>query len=568
MKKVKKTTVSSTTRHMLASALIFGLSHQAVHAQASASATDVLRNIEQTKQELNRKLTKPRVKQVQPTMENEPDLKRLKEVSIESPLLTRELMNFWIGEINHAVSGQKLNEFKAFAWELFQSKGYLAYITTQTNTTSDGSFLKVNIVIPQVANVTVVSAEGEHSHELLKSVAQRFNAIYQKGAAVDVQGFENQLEAASFDLPVDLEISMRQLNAAEVDVVIHVRPLETQTGQLLGGVLHANNYGLQQFGRTQSSASVRFAGFTPTSELALATQQSTGVSYYRADYEMPLLGTGTRFRMFVTQVESQAVNTKGFSSEGGVGLTKLLSTDRIGRWLASAESGRRETKNWGADMLTSDRVDQQIRLKLRAESWNGWVDSFNNEFVITAGHVNLDRMASDKINDASTGLNIAGNYRKIEMNGSLSQTLDQSRTLTGSIRWRAQAASKNLDGYNRISLGGINGIRAYTSTDGVGDQGAQLSFDIVHQVVPDVWGGLFYDVGVVKNNHLPVPNATDTGAYFLRGAGWQLGGTIDKFNWNLSTAQAFGKTPGPGVWTTANTKSGDFRVNFAVSRPF
>ena len=495
-------------------------------------------------------------------------MKRLKEVSVESPLFTKELMNYWIGEINQSVSGQKLNGFKAFAWELFQSKGYLAYITTTTNSTPEGSALKIHVVIPQVGQVSVVSIDGEQGKEFLDEVAQRFNAIYKKGMPVDIQGFENQLNAASFDLPVDLEVSMRQMNATEVDVVVHVRSLETQTGRVLGGVIHSNNYGLQQFGRTQLLGSVRLAGLTPTSELTLTAQQSTGVHYYRAEYEAPLIGTGTRLRLFASQVESTAINTKGFSTEAGTGLTKLLKTDRIGRWLTSTEAARRETKNWGSDILTSDRVDQQIRFKLRAESFNGWIENFNNEFLVTVGRVNLDRNASDKTNDATTGLNIAGNYRKIEMNGSLSQVIDQSRTLTGSVRWRAQAASKNLDGYNRLSLGGINGIRAYTSTDGVGDQGAQLSFDLIHQVVPDVWAGLFYDVGVVKNNHLPIANATDTGAYFLRGAGWQLGGTIDKFNWNLSTAQAFGKTPGPGVWTTANTKSGDFRVNFAVSRSF
>jgi hemolysin activation/secretion protein len=477
-------------------------------------------------------------------------------------------MNYWISEINGPVPGQKLNEFKAFAWTLFQSRGYLAYITTQTNLTPEGSVLKINIVIPQVGKVSTVSTEGEQGKEFLDEVANRFNAIYKTGMPIDIQGFENQLNAASFDLPVDLEASLRQMNATQVDVVIHVRSLETQAGQVLGGVVHANNYGLQQFGRNQVMASMRLAGFTPSSELTLTTQQSLGIQYYRTDYEAPWIGMGTRARLFASQVESKSNSTKGLSTEAGAGLTKLLATDRIGRWLTGVEAANRQTKNWGSDILTSDRVDQQFRFKLRAESANGWVDSFNNEFLVTIGRVNLDRNPSDKANDSITGLNIAGRYQKMELNGALSQALDERRTFMGSVRWRTQAASKNLDGYNRISLGGINGIRAYTSTDGVGDRGAQLSFDVTHQVVPNVWGGLFYDVGVVKANHSPAINATDTGAYFLRGAGWQLGGTIDKFNWNLSTAQALGKTPGPGVWTPANTKEGDVRVNFSVSMPY
>lgn len=154
------------------------------------------------------------------------------------------------------------------------------------------------------------------------------------------------------------------------------------------------------------------------------------------------------------------------------------------------------------------------------------------------------------------------------MNGGLSHALGSDGIYTGSVRWKAQTASKNLDTYNRISLGGVNGIRAYTSLDGVGDQGAQMSFDITHQVVPDVYGGLFYDIGVVRNNRNPLVSATDTGYYTLQGVGWQVGGTIKDFNWALSTAHAIGKTPGSGVWTSANTQVGDWRTNMVITKPF
>jgi hemolysin activation/secretion protein len=324
---------------------------------------------------------------------------------------------------------------------------------------------------------------------------------------------------------------------------------------------------LNQFGQTQILGNVRVAGFTPSSELTLTTQQSNGVAYYRADYELPLVGTHSRLRVFSSRVKSATTNSGGLSYEAGVGTTSLIQADRHGRWLASTELTRRETKSEGAAVITSDRVDQQIRFKLRAESANKWVNNFNNEFQLVIGHMNLDRVNSDKLDDAS-GLKVAGTYQKIEMAGALSQALDRERIYTGSIRWKAQIAAKNLDGYNRISLGGINGIRAYTSIDGVGDQGANMSFDIIHQIVSDVYGGLFYDIGVVKNSRTPLSNATDTGAYVLQGAGWQVGGRINQYNWTLSTAYAVGRTPGPGVWTSVNTQQGDVRVNFAVTRPF
>jgi hemolysin activation/secretion protein len=185
--------------------------------------------------------------------------------------------------------------------------------------------------------------------------------------------------------------------------------------------------------------------------------------------------------------------------------------------------------------------------------------------VLATGNINLDRFADDKTDDASK-LKVAGAYQKLEMNGGLSQALGNTGIYTGSVRWKAQAASKNLDTYNKISLGGVNGIRAYSSIDGVGDQGAQMSFDIIHQVVPDVYGGLFYDVGMVKTNLTPLSTSTGSNTYVLRGAGWQVGGKIAAFNWSLSMGYAMGQNP--ASFTSANTQRGDVRGNFVVTRTF
>lgn len=552
----------------VACASICALSMHGAYAQTSgATAADVQRNIEQNKLDLNRLAPKPAAKKPQAPATTDQGFARLNAVQVNSPLYQDELMAYWMSEINKPVPAQKLSDFKAFAWELFQKKGYLAYITTSAQPTPEGSVLTVNVAMPTVGKVTVVTVDGNKGKEFADEVARRFTAIYKAGTPVDVQGFENQLNAAAYDLPVDLEVSMRQVDAKVVDVVINLRPADHKAGSVLGGVLQANNYGLSQFGKEPLLASVRVAGFTPSSELTLTTQQSKGVGYYRADYMAPIVGTGLRWNTYASEVHSDATGVRGVSKEVGAGLTKLLSTDRVGRWLASTEASKRQTQNWASGAESANRIDQQVRFKLRAESTKGWVDSFNNEVVLVAGSMNLDRNEADKLDD-TTGLKVAGSYQKLEMNGGLSNALDQDGIYTGSVRWKAQTASKNLDTYNRISLGGVNGIRAYTSLDGVGDQGAQMSFDIVHQVVPDVYGGLFYDIGMVRNNRNPLVGASDTGYYTLQGVGWQVGGKIEDVNWSLSMAQAVGKNPGPGVWTSANTQVGDWRMNLAITKPF
>ena len=540
------------------------LSLQSAQAQsAGPSAADVQRSIEQNRPELNRAAPKPAAKLPVAPITYDQGFARLKEVKVQSALFQEELTAYWKDVINQPVSAQKLTDFKAMAWELFQSKGYLAYISTSAQATPEGSVLTVHVAMPVVGKVTVLPADTASANSAYMSeVARRFTEIYPAGAPVDVQGFEAQLNAAAYDLPVDLEISLRQVDSKVVDVTIHLRATETQVGKLLGGFVQGNNYGLTQFGRTQVLGSVRVQGLTPLSELALTTQISQGVGYYRADYEAPLVGTGMHWRTYGSQVHSYAKGVQGLSEELGFGLSKLLTADRHGRWISGVEASKRQAQNWTSGVPTANRIDQQLRFKLRSESAKDWVDNVYNEFTLIAGNINLDRNNPDMVDD-SNNHRVAGNYLKLEANGGLSQSLDKDRYVTGSMRWRGQTSSKNLDTYNKMSMGGVNGIRTLTSLDGVGDQGAQLSFDIIHQAIPTAWGGLFYDIGIVKTNKF---EANNPGYVTLEGAGWQVGGKIGEVNWSMSVGKFFGKTT--NAWTATNTQLGDWRGNFVATYSF
>jgi hypothetical protein len=267
-----------------------------VHAQTTPLVADVLRSIEQNKLELQRTAPKATTPNATSHAAGQHDIAKLKDVQIQSPLFANELAAFWRDLVGQRISVEQQNEFNAYAWNLFQSKGYLPYITTQPVLGANGSILQINVSFPKIGNISVITVGGDKGKEFTSVVAQRFNAIYKTGMSVDIQGFENQLSAACYDLPVDLEVSLRQVSDTQMDVLIHLRPIEHQAGTVIGGFLQGNNYGLRQFGRDQLLGNVRVTGFTPQSEVTLTTQQSQGVAYYRADYEMPLEGTGTRVR--------------------------------------------------------------------------------------------------------------------------------------------------------------------------------------------------------------------------------------------------------------------------------
>lgn len=535
----------------------------AANESNAQNAADVLKNIEQNTPPVTQ--VKPATKRPMVAASTDQGFARLKEIRVDSPLFQQELQAYWISELNQPVPAQKIADFKAFAWDLFQTQGYLAYITTSEQQTAEGTILTINVTLPIVGKVTVLSANDHKGEEYAETIAQRFSETFNSGTRVDIQGFEKKLNEISYDLPVDLDISMQQVNEKTVDLVINLHYLESDVGKVLGGLIQANNYGLSQYGRNQVLGQVKISGLTPLSELTAITQQSQGVAYFRVDYEAPLVGSGMRWKTYGSQVSSLATNVKGNSNEIGAALTRLISSTRSTRWLASFEASQRETVNWASGSQLSDRVDEQVRLKLRTESVNSSTNSYFNEIMLTAGSMNLDRNASDLSTDQTTTY-IAGQYRKFEVNGNFSHDFDIDRAYTGSVRWRAQIANKNMDTYNQIAIGGINGLRSLTTIDGAGDQGAVLSFDFINHRQANLYGGLFYDLGVVKSRRNAIPNNGSNDSYTLQDVGYQLGGLIEKINWSLSVGKSFDKTP--NVWTAANTPIGTLRVNFAASYAF
>lgn len=550
---------------LIASACLCALSVQIAHAQQNLGA-DALRNIEQNRQALPRAAAKPAHTIPAPVTSGEQGFARLKEINIQSSLFQQELLEFWASSLNKPVTGSKMSEFKAFAWELFQSKGYLAYINTSAKDTADGTELTVTITRPVVGKVSVVTVEGDKGKEYADEVARRFSDIYKTGSPVDVAGFEAQLNAAAYDLPVDLEVSMRQVDSSVVDVVISLRTAGVAPGTILGGLVQGNNYGLNQFGRAQALASVRIAGFTPQSELTLTTQLSKGVVYGRAEYEAPLVGSGMHWRAYTARVKSKANDTNNDSVETGLGLNKLLSTDRYGRWTGIAEVSHRNSDSYAGGVQKSLHKDDQLRLRLRAESQKDWVDSFRNEITLYAGVSDLGENLEDQQTDRDT-YQTEGRYQVLEVRGGLNHVLDKDKLYTGSIRWVGQVATRNLEGYNNMSVGGILGVRALSTIDGVGDQGLVTQFDLTRQFSPSFYAGLLYDVGVVKAHKFNlVPSIPDNTSYTLQGAGWQLGGQVDEISWNFSLAKSFGNKP--SYWPSNQTVWGSWRANFVTTWAF
>jgi hemolysin activation/secretion protein len=513
---------------------------------ASAQTPDrdpgaVLRNIEQS-QPVQRAPSLERAPA--PATTTDFSIRKLVGVRVDSSLLADEIQAYWLPSLNKAVSANEISRFKAWVWEQLQAAGYLAYVLTKEDKTPDGSVLVIQIKAPVLGKVTVVPLDNlpddAGSKPYAALVGERFAALFSSGAAVDVQGITAQLNAISYDLPVVLEAALRQPDAESIDVAINMRMTPPEPGKLISGLVQANNYGLRAYGREQLLTQLRVNGETPASEVVLTGQLSEGIRYFKGEASAPWVGKRSRGMGWFTLVESKSIDNtasrvRGTTVDFGGGAHTLLNTTRNGTMTSAVELGRRATDSTVASATQADRLDHQLRLRLMTQMTPAWTDSYSTELGLHLGHIGIQDPAD------TDDRNVAGNYQKLEFNGQLRKTLSEDKKWVGAVRWRSQAAWTNLDGYNQLSLGGVNGIRAYTSADGVGDQGAQISFDLTHQITQHVFVGVLYDTGVIKQNIKAVGGSRPS-SYSLSGAGVQMGGDYGAWSWIATAARGLDKT--------------------------
>lgn len=498
----------------------------------------VLRNIEQNQPQF-RTIEPPEKIESSPFDPSlEKSLDRLYKIHVQSEMYRDEITEYWQPFLKKSVSAKQIAEFKTWLWIKYQQEGYLPYIVVNETKTPQGSLISIHVVQPVVNKVQITSVKGslaaQHKNEILK----RFDQKQISGAPIDIALLEAQITAINLDLPVDIEVELKQLSDNKVDILLDVKDRQSTRGTYLGGLFQVNNYGLSQYGRTQAVANFRFGGLTDGSVVDFTTQQSRGASYYRGEYQAPLTGLNLRWNAWISSLDTKNIIESGHSVEGGVTLIRLLGFDRNQSTSASLGLVARRTINEIGRFTTSDRRDQQIRLNVVTTSDAHRSDRFISNFGLIAGK--LDRSGNEfDIYTDNIGYKTQGSYQIATLSAQYARPVSDDRTITAAIRLRGQLASKNLDSYNKIALGGVNGIRAYSTQDGVGDSGLQASFDLSKQLNRNMYTGIFYDVGTVRLHVDPLVSDR-TNRTTLMGAGAQIGGNYERINWSISVSKSFG----------------------------
>lgn len=517
---------------------------------------EVLRNIEQNVTPIPTPGPTPFLPEPTPNAQAE-YLHKLSGVTVENDLIKNEIIKYWQPFFGKPVSNQDIAKFKDWAWSQFRDAGYFAFLYTEATPSADGQNLGIKVFLPEVQKIRIVGKDDALVKRYAELIVKRMGKSVKQGSNVDTLSLEQLLESSVYDLPIDLELNIRPTGSNDVDLIVTVNEKTSDPGKYRSAVVQINNYGLNQFGRGQVLGSASFEGFTPGSSASVMGQLSQGVGYGRLDYEAPSEVLGGRVRFWAASVYSRNIRggiaaTSGTTQDYGVGLTHIIGSNRAMVFKSHADISQRFTKSnlQVADIQIGNITDSQLRLRLTAD---------NERYALK--HV----QRYDAILVAGTD-NDFGQYSKIQLAASYRTPLTDSG-LSIQLRGNAQLApSRNLDSYNRMSLGGVNGVRAYTTIDGVGDAGVVGTIEMRQLTYQNHYVGVFYDGGVIKPNKTPIPGAYNAD-YALQAVGLSFGGSFSKVSYSISIAKGIGGYAG---YSASNIESSpnNLRFNGALTYQF
>lgn len=489
----------------------------------------------------------------------------LVEVVGNSPL-TSGIERYWLRFVGKSVTNDDLLDFKFWFAEESKKSGSLAFVSADGKLSPDGrQILVLSLASPKIQSVKLLVGDTSVAARYKELLTSRLSKDFVLGSGLDIDGLDQRLERISFDLPLNLEATVRPVGSELVDLLVAVNEVDRQPGKIKRAVLQVNNHGLQQFGREQLVGLLSVGGFAPHASAHATVLASEGLRFGRLEYETPVGALSGRVRVFGSYSHSQNIQggdaaTTGLTKDVGIALIRQENNwgDLMLRSGVEIVARRSVNKLAVSNAETGNIHDKQIRINL----------SLDNERVrrfpmSLEGVLSIGRLSPSSLDNIA-----AGPYQKLDVRASFSQPLTMDGRWFSVFKGRGQLVSRNVDSYNKISIGGNQGARAYTSADGVGDVGVVGSFEINRRFGDGLMAGIFYDAGRVDPSKTVVSGAFDQ-VYSLQSIGMHFAGDVAGWQYSGHIGKGFGgyklaeQEP-----TAAVSKSNPLRLSLAVSRSF
>jgi hemolysin activation/secretion protein len=458
----------------------------------------------------------------------------------------------------------------------YREKGFLATATLPEQDITDG----VVVIKIVEANFGSVKFDGEYGKDFKRIRPSVINRVVEsstfKGQVLNQADLDRALtvmqKMSGFDVSANYQAGEAE---GSTDVLMKVKDKP-----LLSGSFSADNSGGRSTGRVKGTAGLGLASPLGYGDaLNLTALHSEGTDYASMAYTVPVGGRGLQVGFnssyleytVITKGDIQVVRPKGTSVVYGVDASYPLIIAKSGNLNLEANFDRKLFVNElreAADSPYKTSSDYNVDVFSVALSGN-YYDGFlaggiNNASVnFASGYVNLDssynqiKNESNKVADAAS-VNTQGSYNRIKWNLSRNQYLTD--TLVLSLDASGQIADKNLDSSEKFYLGGMNGVRAYPTSEGAGSEGYLFKVELRKYLPYNFNASIFMDDGKVeqyyhtlKSDGTSLLGDNVPNEYHLRGYGATLAWN-GPYNSNFKAiyARRMGNNPNPLVNSTTN----------------
>jgi hemolysin activation/secretion protein len=395
----------------------------------------------------------------------------------------------------------------------YHRNGYFltqAYLPAQD--IKDG-VVTIAVVVGQYGNVTI-----NNETNLSDSLADSLISGVDSGDLVESGPLETRLLLLS-------DLAGVKVNSALVpgatpgtsDLAVNLTP-----GPRVTGSIDADNAGLPATGQYRLGGTINvnnLAGLGDVASLRILSSGS-GMTYGRGSYQFQL-GRATVGAAY-TQINYRL--GKEFSDLGAHGTAKIGSIYGSYPLIRSRDSNL--YAQLGFDMRAyQDKVDlvnlttnkranvlmPGIYGNHRDNIGGGGLTSYG--LTLSLGDLNIQSAAARDFDNATARTN--GRYGKLSFNAMRLQRVTDSVSFYAAIN--GQVASKNLDIWEKMELGGMYGVRGYPAGTAFGDQGFIINLE-ARYLLPtwsqDIPGRMhllaLFDTGTVQYNKSPWTNSSNT----------------------------------------------------------
>ena len=480
-------------------------------------------------------------------------------IKYSSDELKKSIENFISQELNY---DDLLNVTNIIS-NYYRTRGFLATAYLPEQNINEGIII-IKIVEGKLGKIIIDTGSSEIN--LSKKRIKRFiNNKLEKESVLNIGQLDKNIRQINSLYGINAVAELQEgENFGETDIKIQIFNTPMFSGSTI-----TNNHGSRSSGTGRLSNSINIDGLFNLGERFIFSSTMTGdvlnedqyekSNYYALSAIFPLGHNGLQATFRTSKMEYKlsdpfdSTMPSGYSTEYNFSLSKKLIETLRFNLNSSLSLSRNDYVN---DLNTGNNSDKDTTKALLNVGFDKTDNAFSGgvnfgSISFSLGDVDLtDNQTNFETDQTTTDTN--GRNLKSNLILNRLQNLNQKTNLL--IKFNGQYAADNLDGSDQFSLGGVNGVRAYPSSEASGDLGFVTNLELKRNF-DKFEGTLFYDYGKIKLHKHLYENWNSTNPklknnYILRGWGFALDATIFKdINFNATYAFTIGNNPGSDTET-------------------